>query len=161
MKLGRPKLHLLLFMSAASASLVAPGCGGGIATDAAPSPAAATSADADSAPASREGWPTEDEAKAAIFRVEHAIHASQTNKDVWHVKDMQHEVHSIRFADSTTEKQMDYGRQAVTVYPAKILYTRITEYTDKEATREELGADGVWYLYQDSFGDWTGKYARD
>ena len=47
------------------------------------------------------------------------------------------------------------------MYPAKILYTRITEYTDKETTREELGADGVWLLYQDSFGDWTGKYGSE
>jgi hypothetical protein len=161
MKPAIASLKLLFCLSVGSGCLVTPGCSGGASTDDAQAPTTTSSADADPAPTSREGWPTEDEAKDAIFRVEHAIHASQTNKDVWHVKDMRHEVHSVRFADSTTEKQMDYGRQAITVYPAKIQYTRITEYTDKEATREELGADGVWYLYQDSFGDWTGKYARD
>jgi hypothetical protein len=161
MKPATTTLQLLLCLSATAACLVTLGCGGAATTDDAPTAATSSSTDADAAPKSRAGWPTESEAKAAIFRVEHAIHASQTNKDVWHVKDMRHEVHSVRFADSTTEKQMDYGRQAITVYPAKIVYTRVTEYTDKEATREELGADGVWYLYKDSFGDWTGKYARD
>ena len=120
---------------------------------------AATSAPA--AAAARESWPTEDQAKAAILKIEYDIRASQTNKDVWHVKDLRHEVHSVKFGDRTTQKQMNYGRDAVTVYPAKILYTRITEYTDKEATREEAGADGVWFLYQDSFGDWTGKYGTE
>ncbi|MEX2212511.1 MAG: hypothetical protein WD768_00190 [Phycisphaeraceae bacterium] len=109
----------------------------------------------------REGWPTEAEAKAAIFKVEHAIHASQTNKDVWKVKDMKHEVKSVKFAQRTTQKQMNFGAQAVTVYPVKILYTRITDYSHKEATREESGADGVWFLYRDSFGEWTGKYGSE
>ncbi len=125
---------------------------------------AAATADkqADAKPANaREDWPTEEEAKAAIFKVEYAIQASQTNKDVWHVKDMTHEVHSVKFAKRTTEKQMHYGDGAITVYPAKILYLRTTEYTDKPATHEELGEDGVWLLYQDSFGEWTGKYGTE
>ncbi|HPK04148.1 MAG TPA: hypothetical protein PLS90_17015 [Candidatus Sumerlaeota bacterium] len=132
------------------------------ADDAPAASAPVAAAQASPAPAnSREGWPTEEEAKEAIFRVEHAIHASQTNKDVWHVEDMRHEVQSVRFAERTTQKQMDYGAQAITVYPARIHYTRITTYRDKPETREELGDNGVWFLYQDSFGDWTGKFGTE
>jgi hypothetical protein len=125
-----------------------------------PSPVPASAATTGAATAAV-AWPTEEQAKAAIFKIEHDIHASQTNKDVWHVKDMRHEVHSVKFAAQTRLKQMNYGMGAITVYPAKILYTRITEYTGKEAVREEQGADGVWFLYQDSFGDWTGKYGSE
>ncbi len=131
---------------------------------AAPAPAAPAATPAAAAPAAapaRAGWPTEEEAKAAIFKVEHDIYASQTNKDVWHVKDMKHEVKSVRFANETAQKQMRYGAQAQTVYPAKILYTRITEYTDKAPVVEEQGKDGVWFFYKDSFGDWTCKYGSE
>lgn len=156
----------------AASVVVFVGCGSdaekaGDANESAPAAQATSDQPADMKPAdarpadAHEGWPTEDEAKAAIFKVEHAIQASQTNKDVWHVKDMQHEVHSVKFAGRTTEKQMAYGDGAITVYPAKILYTRIMEYTDKPATREELGEDGVWFFYQDSFGGWTGKYGTE
>ncbi len=137
------------------------GCG----EDAPPAPGApgAPAAGGAAAPAGnqREGWPTEEEAKAAIFKVEHAIWASQTNKDVWHVKDMRHEVKSVKFAERTTQQQMSYGAQAITVYPAKILYTRITEYTDKADVVEEEGDDGVWFFYRDSFGEWTAKYGSE
>lgn len=109
----------------------------------------------------REGWPTEAEAKAAIFKVEYDIRASDTNKAVWKVKDMKHEVKSVRFAGKTTQKQMNFGASAITVYPAKIIYTRITEYEHKEATREEEGGNGVWFLYRDSFGEWTAKYGSE
>ena len=109
----------------------------------------------------REGWPTEAEAKAAIFKVEYAIHASDTNKAVWKVKDMKHEVKSVKFAPKTIQKQMNFGASAITVYPAKIVYTRITEYEHKAATREEEGTSGVWFLYQDSFGEWTAKYGNE
>ena len=144
-------------------SLLLPGCGESNTpapantpgTGPTPTPAATT------APAGREGWPTEEEIKVAIHKVEHAIWASQTNKEVWKVKDMKHEIKSITLANETTEKQMDYGRQAITVYPVKVVYTRVTDYEHKEATREEIGGDGVWYLYKDAFGQWTGKYARD
>lgn len=116
---------------------------------------------ADAAKPGREGWPTEAEAKAAIFKVEYAIRASDTNKSVWKVKDMKHEVKSVKFAEKTTEKQMNFGASAITVYPAKIIYTRITEYEHKEATREEEGGNGVWFLYRDSFGEWTAKYGSE
>ncbi len=106
----------------------------------------------------REGWPTEAEAIAAIFKVEYAIRASDTNKSVWKVKDMKHEIKSVKFAQTTEQKQMTFGASAITVYPAKIVYTRVTEYEHKEPTREEEGASGVWYFYRDSFGEWTGKY---
>jgi hypothetical protein len=135
--------RLLVVVACLAVGVSAPGCG-------------------TSAPAgARESWPTEEEAKAAIFKVEYAIWASETNKSVWHVTDMKHEVHSVKFAERTTQKQMNYGVGAITVYPAKIKYTRITEYADKPATREESGEDGVWLLYQDSFGDWTGKYGSE
>ncbi len=139
----------------------AAGTGDGAAGDGAVAESASPAAADPPPPALREGWPTEEQAKAAIFKVEYAIQASQTNKDVWHVKDMTHEVHSVKFAKRTTEKQMHYGDGAITVYPAKILYLRTTEYTDKPATHEELGEDGVWLLYQDSFGEWTGKYGTE
>lgn len=111
--------------------------------------------------ADAEIWPTEEEAKAAIFKVEYGINASETNKSVWKVKDFRHEVHSVKFANKTTQKQMNYGAPAITVYPAKILYTQITEYEHKDPTRVETGADGVWFLYKDSFGEWTGKYGKE
>lgn len=130
--------------------------------------ALATASSAVSAPpalvagtATKEGWPTEEEAKAAIFKLEHSIRANDTKKAIWHVKDMHHEVKSVKFAERTTQKQMNYGASAVTVYPAKILYTRITEYTDKPATREEEGDDGVWFFYKDSFGEWKCKYGNE
>lgn len=128
---------------------------------AADSPATQPATQPSTAPAAREGWPTEEEAKATIFKVEYAIWASQTNKDVWKVTDMKHEVKSVKFANQTTQKQMKYGAAAQTVYPVKILYTRVTEYQHKPATREECGADGVWFFYQDSFGDWTAKYGNE
>lgn len=127
---------------------------------AAPAPSGSTATPAP-AVAAREGWPTEEEAKAAILKVEYDINASETNKSVWHVKDFKHEVKSVKFAERTTQKQMNYGAQAITVYPVKILYTQITEYTDKPATRVETGADGVWFLYKNSFGEWTGKYGSE
>lgn len=94
-----------------------------------------------------------------MLKVEYAIRASQTNKDVWHVQDLKLEVHSVKFAPQPAEKQMEYGKAAATVYPARVVYTRITEYTDKAATREE--EKGVWYFYRDSFGEWTGKYSAE
>jgi len=108
--------------------------------------------------AERAGWPTEAEAKAAIFKVEIAIRGSETKKAVYHVKDFRHEVSSVKFADQTIQRQMTYGASAITVYPVKILYTQITEYTDKPTTRVEAGSDGTWYLYKDAFGEWTGKF---
>lgn len=141
------------------------GCGGANSPPA-PRAVATTSAKPASAAAEalksdREGWPTEEEAKAAILKVEYGIHASETNKSVWKVKDMRQEVKSVKFAQKTTQKQMTFGAQAITVYPVKILYTRITDYEHKEATRDEVGADGVWFLYRDSFGEWTGKYGSE
>ena len=148
-------------LAVAAVALIAaclPGCDQGDTPAADAANAAAPSADA---PNARAGWPTEEEAKAAILKLEYGIRASQTNKDVWHVKDLRHEVRSVKFAERTTQKQMNYGAPAITVYPAKILYTRITEYTDKPETREEAGADGVWFFYRDSFGDWTCKYGNE
>lgn len=140
------------------------GCGGGDSPGAQPAkdtpapPAAATGAPIANA---REGWPTEEEAKAAIFKVEYAINASETNKAVWKVKDFRHEVKSVKFADKTIQKQMNYGASAITVYPVKILYTQVTDYEGKAATRVDTGKDGVWFLYRDSFGEWTGKYGSE
>lgn len=109
----------------------------------------------------RESWPTEEEAKAAILKVEYSINASDTNKSIWKVKDFRHEVKSVKLAQKTTQKQMNFGASAITVYPVKILYTQITDYDGKETTRVEVGADGVWFLYRDSFGEWTGKYGNE
>ena len=111
--------------------------------------------------AAKAGWPTDEEVKATIFKVENDIYASETNKTVWHVKEMKHEVKSVQFAQETTQKQMRYGAAAQTVYPVKVLYTRITEYTTKPETREEQGKDGVWFFYKDSFGNWTCKYGNE
>ena len=108
-----------------------------------------------------EGWPTEEEVKAAILKVEYDINASETNKAIWKVKDFRHEVKSVKFAKKTTQKQMKYGAPAITVYPVKVLYTQITDYETKASTRVECGADGVWFLYRDSFGEWTGKYGNE
>lgn len=108
--------------------------------------------------ATGEVWPTEEEAKAAIYKVEEPLYGPN---ETWHIKAMRHEVKSVKFAQRTTQKQMNFGANAITVYPAKILYTRITEYTDKEPERTEQGADGVWFFYKDSFGDWTGKYGSE
>ena len=110
------------------------------------------------AQATGEVWPTDEEAKAAIYRVEEPLYGAN---ETWHIKGIKHEVKSVKFAERTTQKQMNFGANAITVYPAKILYTRITEYTDKEPTREEQGADGVWFFYKDSFGEWTGKYGNE
>lgn len=139
------------------------GCGGGEGpaakdVEAKPNGPVAVKPGAEVAKTGREGWPTEAEAIAAIFKVEYAIRASDTNKSVWKVKDMKHEVKSVKFAQTTTQKQMNFGASAITVYPAKIVYTRVTEYEHKEPTREEEGANGVWYFYRDSFGEWTAKY---
>ncbi|HQY87208.1 MAG TPA: hypothetical protein PK402_01025 [Tepidisphaeraceae bacterium] len=113
---------------------------------------------AQAAPA-REGWPTEAEVKAAIFKVEEPLYGAN---ETWHIKGIRHEVKSVKFAERTTEKQMSYGANAITVYPAKVLYTRITDYTDgREPKREDVGADGVWFFYKDSFGDWTAKYGSE
>ena len=132
------------------------------------SPPAAATGSANATPktdtpatAEREGWPTEAEAKAAILKVEYSIHASETNKTVWKVKDFRHEVKSVKFAPKTTQKQMSVGARAITVYPVKILYTQVTDYEHKATTRVETGADGVWFLYRDSFGEWTGKYGNE
>lgn len=143
-------------------ALLVCGCDKPAETTPPPPASAAPSPPAPAAPAqSREGWPTEDEVKAAILKVEMAIYASDHNKSVWHVKDMRHEVKSVQLAQRTTKKQMNYGAAAIDVYPAKVLYTRITEYTDKPATKEESGADGVWFLYRDSFGNWMCKYGNE
>ncbi len=133
------------------------GCGGG---DSSP-PAKPSSPKAETSKSDREGWPTEEEAKAAIFKVEYGIHASETNKSVWKVKDFRHEVKSVKFGQKTTQKQMSFGADAITVYPVKILYTQITDYEGKETTRVDAGADGVWFLYRDSFGEWTGKHGSE
>lgn len=159
---GNMMLHQKAIGIVAVAAILA-GCDRGTSSPA-PSPTAGASPSPSGAAvpqASREGWPTEDEVKAAILKVEYDIWASQTNKDVWHVKDMKHEVHSVKLGLNTTQKQMTYGAQAITVYPAKVLYTRVTEYTSKPAVREEGGADGVWFLYKDSFGQWTAKYGNE
>jgi hypothetical protein len=126
--------------------------------DAAPKPDPARP---DAPKSDREGWPTEAEAKAAIFKVEYAIHASETNKSVWKVKDFKHEVKSVKFGLKTVQKQMNFGASAITVYPVKVLYTQVTDYESKATTRVETGADGVWFLYRDSFGEWTGKYGSE
>lgn len=99
--------------------------------------------------------------KAAIFKVEYAIYASDHNKSIWKVKDMRHEVKSVKLAQSTTQKQMTYGASAITVYPAKVLYTRTVEYEHKPAEVTEEGKNGVWFLYKDSFGEWTGKFGNE
>ena len=68
---------------------------------------AASSADTNQPAATkpaRESWPTEEEAKAAIFKVEYRINASETNKSVWKVKDFRHEVKSVKFAQKTIQK---------------------------------------------------------
>ncbi len=106
-------------------------------------------------------WPTEAEAVATILKIEHAINASETNKSIWKVTDFRHEVKSVKFGQKTTQKQMHFGSDAITVYPVKILYTQITDYENKPSTRVEAGADGVWFLYRDSFGEWTGKYGNE
>lgn len=111
--------------------------------------------------AEEEAWPTEEEVKAAILKVEYGIHASETNKSVWKVKDFRHEVKSVKFGQKTTQKQMSYGADAITVYPVKVLYTQVTDYDGKAATNVETGDDGVWFLYRDSFGEWTGKYGNE
>ena len=108
-----------------------------------------------------EQWPTEEEVKAAILKVEYGINASETNKSIWKVKDFRHEVKSIKFAQKTTQKQMTYGADAITVYPVKVLYTQITDYDGKASSNVETGDDGVWFLYRDSFGEWTGKYGSE
>lgn len=108
-----------------------------------------------------EKWPTEEEVKAAILKVEYDIHASDTNKSIWKVKDFRHEVKSVKLAQKTTQKQMTYGAGAITVYPVKVLYTQITDYDGKATTNVETGDDGVWFLYRDSFGEWTGKFGSE
>ncbi len=151
--------RLLAILVLLMAGLV--GCGGGDAPAAKDTPAKPDAAGKDAPTHAREGWPTEAEAKAAILKVEYAIHASETNKAVWKVKDFRHEVASVKFAERTTQKQMNYGAGAITVYPVKILYTQVTDYEGKAATRVETGKDGVWFLYRDSFGEWTGKYGSE
>lgn len=140
------------------------GCGGAEAPSGTPSAPVASSPAVPEVAAvtpERETWPTEEEVKAAILKVEYGIHASETNKSVWKVKDFRHEVQSVKLAQKTTQKQMTYGASAITVYPVKVLYTQITDYESKDTTRVEVGADGVWFLYRDSFGEWTGKYGNE
>jgi hypothetical protein len=110
---------------------------------------------------SREGWPTEQEAIDTILKVEREIRASPSNREIWHITDLRHEVHSVEFADRTDQMLMDLGSDEVTVYPARILFTRITEYSDQPDTVEECGADGTWWIYRDAFGDWTAKYGTN
>jgi hypothetical protein len=110
---------------------------------------------------SRPGWPTEEEVKAAVHKIEYDIRASQTNRDIWKVKDVRHDFHSVQFANETTEKQMKFGAAAQTVYPVKVLYTRTTEYQHKDPEVEQCGSDGVWFFYKDSFGNWTAKYGSE
>jgi hypothetical protein len=105
-----------------------------------------------------EVWPTEEEAKAAIHKLEYSIHASETNRTIWHVKDLRHEVKSVEFGKQTAKKVMTYTGGEVTVYPAKIRYTRITDYTDKDATRTEEGENGTWYFFRDAMGEWDCRY---
>ncbi len=104
-----------------------------------------------------EAWPTEEEVKAVIFKIEYDINASETNKAIWKVKDFRHEVKSVKLA----QKPMTFGSPAITVYPIKVLYTQITDYETKEPTRVECGSDGVWFFYRDSFGDWKAKYGNE
>ena len=137
------------------------GCGGGAAPVTTTTSAKPASAAAEAPKSDREGWPTEEEAKAVILKVEYGIHASETNKSIWKVKDFHHEVKSVKLAQKTTQKQMNYGAAAITVFPVKILYTQVTDYDGKAATHVETGADGVWFLYRDSFGEWTGKYGSE
>lgn len=66
-----------------------------------------------------------------------------SRKAAWKVKDFRHEVKSVKFAKKTTQKQMNYGAAAITVYPVKVLYTQITDYKSKDTARTEVGADGV------------------
>lgn len=145
------------------------GCGGSEPTPA-PTPTTAapiTTAPSPSTPAAPvaspvgEAWPTEEEVKAVILKVEYDINASETNKAIWKVKDFRHEVKSVKLAQKTTPKQMTYGAPAITVYPVKVLYTQITDYETKEPTRVECGADGVWFFYRDSFGEWKAKYGNE
>jgi hypothetical protein len=111
--------------------------------------------------ADRKDWPTEAEVKATILKIEYDINASETNKKIWKVKNFRHEVKSVKFADTTIEKQMRVGARAQTVYPVKVLYTQITDYESKATTREPVGEDGVWFFYKDSFGKWTAKYGKE
>lgn len=145
------------------------GCGG---SDVKPTPAPTATAPTATAPSPStpaapvaspvdEAWPTEEEVKAVILKVEYDINASETNKAIWKVKDFRHEVKSVKLAQKTTLKQMTYGAPAITVYPVKVLYTQITDYETKEPTRVECGADGVWFLYRDSFGEWKAKYGNE
>ncbi len=157
---GLPVLAILI-------QLTLPGCGSAPEADTASEPPAAkTESEAVNDGATvvvgeAEKWPTEEEVKAAILKVEYGIHASDTNKSVWKVKDFRHDVKSIKFAKETTQKQMTYGAGAITVYPVKVLYTQITDYDGKAATNVETGDDGVWFLYRDSFGEWTGKFGSE
>jgi hypothetical protein len=108
---------------------------------------------------SREGWPTEQEAIDTILKVERAIRASPANREIYYITDLRHEVHSVTFGENTLEKWMDTG--IVTTYPARIVYTRITEHSNAPADVEECGADGTWWLYRDAFGQWTGRYSAN
>ncbi len=157
-------LRRKLTLSLGAISLAFVGCGGSEPTPAptptSASPGPSTPATPVASPVS-EAWPTEEEVKAVILKVEYGINASETNKAVWKVKDFRHEVKSVKLAQMTTRKQMTYGASAITVYPVKVLYTQITDYESKDTTRTEVGADGVWFLYRDSFGEWTGKYGNE
>jgi hypothetical protein len=157
-RLLRPHLAFLMTIQ-----LTMTGCGEKAGTE----PEAATTASTPSSSGTNdvvteeEKWPTEEEVKAAILKVEYDIHASETNKSIWKVKDFRHEVKSVKFAQRTSQKQMTYGADAITVYPVKVLYTQITDYDGKASTNAETGDDGVWFLYRDSFGEWTGKYGSE
>jgi hypothetical protein len=115
----------------------------------------------ESSTASREGWPTEQEAIDTILKVERAIRASPANREIYYITDLRHEVHSVTFAEQTDQKLMDFATDEVTTYPARILYTRITEHSNAPPEIEECGADGTWWFYRDSFGEWTGKYGTN
>lgn len=157
-------LRRKLALSLGTIPLAFVGCGGSESKPA-PTPTSATSgpslAETPVASPVGEAWPTEEEVKAVIFKVEYDINASETNKAVWKVKDFRHEVKSVKFGQKTTQKQMNHGAPSITVYPVKVLYTQITDYESKNTTRTEVGADGVWFLYRDSFGEWTGKYGNE
>jgi hypothetical protein len=110
--------------------------------------------------ATREGWPTEQEAIDTILKVERAIRSSPANREIYYITDLRHEVHSVQFGERTVEKWMDTGVEETT-YPVRIVYTRVTEHSNAPPDVEECGEDGTWFLYRDAFGEWTGRYSAD
>lgn len=87
-----------------------------------PSESSTVEDDPSEQPALREGWPTEAEAMATILKVERSIRASESNREIWHITDLRHEVQSVQFAERTVQKWMETGSEDVTTYPAHQLH---------------------------------------